>query len=68
MDRGAWWAIVHEVTKSWTQQKQFGMPKFQAHIHLSFISILSCLLNNLILSVFSTLLFSILSLLGSFSK
>ena len=22
MDRGAWWATVHEVTKSWTQQKQ----------------------------------------------
>ena len=20
MDRGAWWAIVHEVAKSWTQQ------------------------------------------------
>ena len=22
MDRGAWWAIVHRVTKSWTQLKQ----------------------------------------------
>ena len=22
MDRGAWWAIVHEVTKSWTKLKQ----------------------------------------------
>ena len=22
MDRGAWWAIVHGVTKSWTQLKQ----------------------------------------------
>ena len=22
MDRGAWWAIVHGVTKSWTQPKQ----------------------------------------------
>ena len=21
MDRGAWWATVHEVTKSWTQLK-----------------------------------------------
>ena len=21
MDRGAWWAIVHRVTKSWTQLK-----------------------------------------------
>ena len=23
MDRGAWWATVHGVTKSWTQLKQF---------------------------------------------
>ena len=22
MDRGAWWATVHRVTKSWTQLKQ----------------------------------------------
>ena len=22
MDRGAWWATVHEVTKNWTQLKQ----------------------------------------------
>ena len=25
MDRGAWWAIIHEVTKSWTQLKYHGM-------------------------------------------
>ena len=25
MDRGAWWAIVHEVTKSWTRLKQLSM-------------------------------------------
>ena len=23
MDRGAWWAIVHGVTNSWTRLKQF---------------------------------------------
>jgi len=23
MDRGAWWATVHKVTLSWTQQKLF---------------------------------------------
>ena len=23
MDRGAWWATVHRVTKSWTQLKRF---------------------------------------------
>ena len=22
MDRGAWWAMIHRVTKSWTQLKQ----------------------------------------------
>ena len=27
MDRGAWWATVHGVTKSWTQMKQ---PSMQA--------------------------------------
>ena len=25
MDKGAWWATVHRVTKSWTQLKQFSM-------------------------------------------
>ena len=25
MDRGVWWAIVHEVTKSWTQLKQLSL-------------------------------------------
>ena len=24
-DRGAWWAIVHRVTKSWTQLKRLSM-------------------------------------------
>ena len=28
MDRGAWWATVHGVTKSWTRLKQLGtQPK-----------------------------------------
>ena len=25
MDRGAWWATVHRVAKSWTQLKQLSM-------------------------------------------
>ena len=25
MDRGAWWAIIHRVTKSWAPLKQLGM-------------------------------------------
>ena len=29
MDRGAWWATVHSVTKSWTQLKQLRM-----HTHI----------------------------------
>ena len=24
MDRGAWWATVHEVAKNWTQLRQLG--------------------------------------------
>ena len=30
MDRGAWWAAVHEVTKSWTQLSNF---TFTFHFH-----------------------------------
>ena len=26
MDRGAWWAIVHRVARSWTQLKQLSIP------------------------------------------
>ena len=29
MDRGAWWATVHRVTKSWTWLKQLGMHPLQ---------------------------------------
>ena len=25
MDRGAWWATVHEVTKSWTRLQQLSL-------------------------------------------
>ena len=25
MDRGAWWAILHRITKSWTRLKQLSM-------------------------------------------
>ena len=31
MDRGAWQATVHEVTKSWTQLKQLSM---QAYVYV----------------------------------
>ena len=27
MDRGAWWAAVHRVTKSWTQLKRLSMHR-----------------------------------------
>ena len=30
MDRGAWWAAVHEVTKSWTRLSDF---TFTFHFH-----------------------------------
>ena len=30
MNRGAWWATVHSVAKSWTQLKQLST---QAHAH-----------------------------------
>ena len=29
MDRGAWWAIVHGVTKSWTQLSDFHSPLYK---------------------------------------
>ena len=28
MDRGAWWATVHSVTKSWTQLKRLSTQTF----------------------------------------
>ena len=30
MDRGAWWAAVHDVAKSWTRQRDF---TFTFHFH-----------------------------------
>ena len=27
MDRGAWWATVHRVTKSWTQLKRYSVAE-----------------------------------------
>ena len=30
MDRGAWWALVHRVTKTWTQLKQLSN---HTHMH-----------------------------------
>ena len=29
MDRGAWWAMFHRVTKSWTQLKRLSMHALQ---------------------------------------
>ena len=34
MDRGAWWATVHGVAKSWTWLKQLSM-----HVHISILNI-----------------------------
>ena len=34
MDRGAWWATVHEVTKSWTQLKQLGVHTLCSHMEI----------------------------------
>ena len=36
MDRGPWWAMVHRVTKSWTQLKRLSMhawPLVESTIH-----------------------------------
>ena len=49
MDRGAWWAMVHRVTKSWTQLKQLSL---HAHTIVYFYQLLlvckSCLLCQVI--------------------
>ena len=49
MDRGAWWAMVHRVTKSWTQLKQLSI---HAHTIVYFYQLLlvckSCLLCQVI--------------------
>ena len=34
MDRGAWWATVHRVTKSWTRLKQLSMHALIALLFL----------------------------------
>ena len=31
MDRGAWWAIVHRVAKSWTQLKQLSTHTYRGY-------------------------------------
>ena len=33
MDRGAWWAIVHSVTKSWTRLKRLTTHILMAEIN-----------------------------------
>ena len=32
MDRGAWWAAVYEVSKSWTQLKQLSIHACKSYI------------------------------------
>ena len=44
MDRGAWWAAVHRVTKSWTRLKQLTL---YACITMSRASLLTQVVNNL---------------------
>ena len=41
MDRGAWWAMVHRVTKSQTKLKQLSM---HTHIHIYITQSLFCTL------------------------
>ena len=38
MDRGAWWATVHEVAKSWTQLKQLCMPAFMIFMGIPLVA------------------------------
>ena len=48
-DRGAWWTIVHRVTKSWTQLKQLNTHTYR-HIY---IYICLCVYNIYILKIIS---------------
>ena len=43
MDRGAWWAIVHRVTHSWTQLKLFSMQASNLLDVFTFLSNISSL-------------------------
>lgn len=69
-----WWfqTLTHSIYLPFPQsqhsQKIAMPPKFQANTPLGFVSILSCLLKNLLLSILSTLLFSISSLLAPSQK
>ena len=38
MDRGAWWATVHEVAKSRTQLKQLCMPAFMIFMGIPLVA------------------------------
>ena len=37
MDRGAWWAIIHRVTKSWTRLKWFCRHAPMVCVHLLYL-------------------------------
>ena len=47
MDRGAWWATVHGVAKSWTWLKQLSMPALCFRSLLTFLLLLVLLLHEL---------------------
>ena len=36
MDRGAWWAIAHKITRSWTQLKLLSTHHTHAHVKAHF--------------------------------
>ena len=38
MERGAWWATVHEVANSWTQLKQLCMPAFMIFMGIPLVA------------------------------
>ena len=37
MDRGAYWATVHRVTKGQTRLKQLSIPHTHTHTHISYL-------------------------------
>ena len=41
VDRGAWWATVHRVTKSWTQRKRLSTQCASTHTGSGLVGVLS---------------------------
>ena len=48
MDRGAWWATVHRVTKSWTQVKQLSMHAYMEETQETWVTMAETLPLNTI--------------------